>query len=73
MVRALAQWPLQTTDSVPRIGEDRHVMTYTIAAGESFNMVLSHKDTRDPSIWSRMTPSEVLREMTEQFSGWDDK
>jgi chromosome condensin MukBEF complex kleisin-like MukF subunit len=26
------------------IGEDRHVMSYTIAAGKSFNMVLSHVD-----------------------------
>jgi hypothetical protein len=33
------------------IGEDRHVMTYSIAAGESFNMVLSHVDTSDPSTW----------------------
>ncbi|TVY34811.1 FAD-dependent monooxygenase [Lachnellula subtilissima] len=36
-----------------RIGEDRHVMTYTIAAGSSFNMVLSHVDKTDPSTWKQ--------------------
>jgi salicylate hydroxylase len=48
-------------------------MTYTIAAGESFNMVLSHKDRRDPSTWQHMTQEEILSEMREEFKGWDEK
>ncbi|KAI9170555.1 FAD binding domain-containing protein [Paramyrothecium foliicola] len=53
------------------IGKDRHVMTYTIAAGESFNMVLSHKDGRDPSAWPKMTQDEILSEMRQHFHDWD--
>lgn len=33
------------------IGPERHVMTYTIASGKSFNMVLSHIYHSDPSTW----------------------
>ncbi|KAK2035313.1 FAD binding domain-containing protein [Colletotrichum zoysiae] len=55
------------------IGEDRHVMTYTIAAGHSFNMVLSHRDHRDPSTWQEKTQSEILREMRAEFQGWDSQ
>ena len=46
-------------------------MTYTIATGESFNMVLSHKDARDPSTWQNMTQDEILSEMRSHFQGWD--
>ncbi|KAK1960806.1 FAD binding domain-containing protein [Colletotrichum sublineola] len=53
------------------IGEDRHVMTYTIAAGQSFNMVLSHRDHRDPLTWQTKTQTEILREMRAEFQGWD--
>jgi salicylate hydroxylase len=50
------------------IGPDRHVMTYTIAAGESFNMVLSHVDATPPSSWK---PEDALKDMRDQFAGWD--
>lgn len=50
------------------IGEDRHVMTYTISAGKSFNMVLSHVDRSDPSTWKPETAKEDMRAY---FSGWD--
>lgn len=53
---------------VTRIGHDRHVMTYTIASGKSFNMVLSHVDHSDPSTWK---PETALKDMKEYFSGWD--
>lgn len=56
-----------------RIGEDRHVMTYTIAAGESFNMVLSHRDCRDPSTWQQKGQADVLKEMRAEFQGWDNQ
>lgn len=51
-----------------RIGEDRHVMTYTISAGQSFNMVLSHVDKSDPATWKQ---DEAADEMRRQFQDWD--
>lgn len=52
------------------IGEDRHVMTYTIAAGKSFNMVLSHVDHSDPSKWTQET---AIADMRIFFRGWDNR
>lgn len=43
-------------------------MTYTIAAGSSFNMVLSHVDKTDPSTWKQ---ESTLDDMKQEFSGWD--
>jgi salicylate hydroxylase len=52
----------------PRIGDAKHVMTYTIGAGTSFNMVLSHPDSTDPSKWdSKM----ALQDMKTKFEDWD--
>jgi salicylate hydroxylase len=45
-------------------------MSYTIAAGESFNMVLSHPETSDPSTWKQET---ALADMKSQFEGWDTR
>jgi salicylate hydroxylase len=53
-----------------RIGEDRHVMTYTIASGKSFNMVLSHVDHSDPATWKQET---AVEDMKNYFKGWDPK
>lgn len=50
------------------IGAERHVMTYTIAAGKSFNMVLSHVDHSDPRTWKS---ENAILEMKEYFNGWD--
>lgn len=54
-----------------RIGDMRHVMTYTIAAGKSFNMVLSHPDRSDPASWNQKTPEQILSDMRDHFRGWD--
>jgi salicylate hydroxylase len=43
-------------------------MTYTIAAGESFNMVLSHIDHSDPATWTKKFTKEDIEK---EFSGWD--
>lgn len=51
-----------------RIGEDRHVMTYCIAGGAQFNLVLSHIDHTDPSTWNQDTAMEDMRAY---FEGWD--
>ncbi|KAH7191708.1 uncharacterized protein B0J16DRAFT_393636 [Fusarium flagelliforme] len=52
------------------IGEDRHVMTYCIAGGDSFNMVLSHIDHSLPSTWNA---ANALQEMRQSFRDWDPR
>ncbi|GLI76939.1 hypothetical protein PoHVEF18_005221 [Penicillium ochrochloron] len=52
------------------IGNQRHVMTYTIGAGKSFNMVLSHPDNTDPLTWDQST---ALGDMKREFQGWDSR
>ncbi|KAL2204839.1 FAD/NAD(P)-binding domain-containing protein [Sarocladium strictum] len=52
------------------IGEDRHVMTYCIAGGKTFNMVLSHVDHTEPATWSN---GAAISEMRANFAGWDPK
>lgn len=54
-----------------RIGKDRHVMTYCIAAGQAFNMVLSHPD-RNAST-APGTEENVLEKMKKEFEGWDSQ
>jgi salicylate hydroxylase len=55
------------------IGDMRHVMTYTIAGGRSFNMVLSHPDRSDPAAWNQQSPDKILSDMQSHFSGWDPR
>jgi salicylate hydroxylase len=45
-------------------------MSYTIAAGESFNMVLSHPETTDPSTWQQ---ERAIEDMRKEFQGWDNR
>ncbi len=52
------------------LGEGRHVMTYRISGGETFNLVLSHPDTSDPSTWST-DMQDILSEMRNNYCGWD--
>jgi len=63
---------LETTlvTKIIRIGDMRHVMTYTIAAGKSFNMVLSHPEESDPSTWRQET---AVSDMKQHFKGWDHR
>jgi len=61
-------WLLEKPSLNIWIGPDRHVMTYTIAAGESFNLVLSHVDHTDPATWD---PKNAIKDMRAYFSGWD--
>lgn len=46
-------------------------MTYSIAGGRSFNMVLSHLDKGDPSLVG--SEQDVLRDMKREFEGWDEQ
>ncbi|SLM37660.1 salicylate hydroxylase [Lasallia pustulata] len=50
------------------IGEMRHVMTYTIAGGKSFNIVLNHAEDTHPSTWNQ---DSNIADMREQFGDWD--
>ncbi len=52
------------------IGDQRHVMSYLIAGGQSFNMVLSHPEKSDPATWKT---DSVLADMKAQFYGWDTR
>ncbi|KAF2999653.1 hypothetical protein E8E13_000156 [Curvularia kusanoi] len=61
-------WILEKPSLNIWIGEDRHVMSYTIASGQSLNLVLSHIDHSDPSTWSKTYAKEQIME---EFSGWD--
>lgn len=43
-------------------------MSYTIAGGKSFNMVLAHPEASDPTTWNQET---VIEDMKRHFDGWD--
>jgi salicylate hydroxylase len=45
-------------------------MTYSIAGGKTFNLVLSHVDHTDPSTWQ---PENAISDMKEYFHGWDSQ
>ena len=53
-----------------RVGDKRHVMSYSISAGKSFNMVLSHPDDSDPDTWNQQS---ALDDMRIHFKGWDPR
>jgi salicylate hydroxylase len=63
-------WLLEKPSLNIWIGEDRHVMSYTIAAGKSFNMVLSHVDPTPPSTWK---PENAIKDMRKYFADWDPR
>ncbi|KAF2501401.1 FAD/NAD(P)-binding domain-containing protein [Lophium mytilinum] len=63
-------WILEKPSLNIWIGEDRHVMTYTIAGGKSFNMVLSHVDRSNPATWRADT---AIEDMQRYFQGWDPR
>ena len=58
------------TCDVIRVGEMRQAMTYTIAGGNTFNMVLSHPEAEDPETWDQ---SKALESMKKHFKGWDPR
>lgn len=46
-------------------------MTYCIAGGQSFNMVLSHRDKGDPELFGM--EDNILENMRKEFEGWDSQ
>jgi salicylate hydroxylase len=63
-------WLLDNPSQNLWIGDKRHVMTYSIAGGKSFNMVLSHPEDSNPSTWRQET---AVADMKQHFRGWDPK
>ncbi|PVI02342.1 FAD/NAD(P)-binding domain-containing protein [Periconia macrospinosa] len=63
-------WLLDSPGQNLWIGDGRHAMTYPIANGKSFNMVLSHPSDSDPSTWSQ-DQGNIIRDMRKQFENWD--
>ncbi|KAF1958975.1 FAD/NAD(P)-binding domain-containing protein [Byssothecium circinans] len=64
------EWLLESPGQNLWVGDNRHVMTYTIAGGKTLNMVLSHPDDSDPSVWRQDT---VIEDMKKQFENWDPR
>jgi len=50
------------------IGQDKHVMTYAMNSGKTFNMVLSHVDHSHPSTWTKKLAKDHIQT---EFDGWD--
>ena len=63
-------WLLESPAQNIWVGEGRHVMTYSIASGKSFNMVLSHTDRTDASTWSER---DAIKDMRREFASWDPR
>ncbi|KAK2596586.1 hypothetical protein N8I77_013467 [Diaporthe amygdali] len=61
-------WVLEQPNLNLWIGEDKHVMTYCIASGQAFNMVLSHPDrSGSPAAGAE---GDILETMKKEFEGW---
>ena len=63
-------WLLESPAQNLWIGHGKHVMSYTIASGKSFNMVLSHMDDTDPASWGQRN---AVQDMRNEFRDWDPR
>lgn len=52
------------------VGPDRHVMSYLIAGGDTFNLVLSHPAPSKPDD-ETTTLQQTLQEMRAAYADWD--
>lgn len=52
------------------VGPDRHVMSYLIAGGGTFNLVLSHPAPDDQD-GANIPLDQILNEMRRNYEGWD--
>lgn len=50
------------------IGPGRHIVGYMIADQSTYNLVLSHPETKDPDTWDQ---SYAVEDMLQNFAGWD--
>ena len=56
--------------SLSRVGPKQHVMSYSILAGEAFNIVANIEEPLDPSQWDEKDSSSVEK-MRSYYKGWD--
>ncbi|CRG87053.1 salicylate hydroxylase [Talaromyces islandicus] len=61
-------WVLERPSMNVWVGDAGHAMTYTIGSGKTFNFVLAHPDTTDPSTWDQR---DNIGDMKSRFAGWD--
>ncbi|OAP60201.1 hypothetical protein AYL99_05203 [Fonsecaea erecta] len=50
------------------VGHQTHAMTYSIAGGRLYNMVLTHPEPNEPEKWNQ---ANALAEMKSVYTGWD--
>ncbi|KAF2140958.1 uncharacterized protein K452DRAFT_359381 [Aplosporella prunicola CBS 121167] len=62
------RWLLENPGQNCWIGERQHAMTYVIAGGSTFNVVLSHSEESDPSSWEQET---AIEDANRRFADWD--
>ncbi|KAJ5110554.1 hypothetical protein N7532_001089 [Penicillium argentinense] len=63
-------WLLEKPSFNLWLGDNKHVMTYIIGAGKSFNMVFNCADPSDPAEWSQDMYT-LLDSIRREFRGWD--
>lgn len=53
-----------------RVGDQTHVMSYSMAGGEMWNLVVTVPEPLDPSDWDT-TDNVSVEKMRSYFKGWD--
>ena len=53
-----------------RVGEQQHVMSYSIVGGEKFNLVVTIEEPLEPMEWDAEDGCSVEK-MQSYFKGWD--
>ncbi|KAL6250173.1 hypothetical protein RBB50_002474 [Rhinocladiella similis] len=61
-------WILESQSLNLWVGHASHVMTYSIASGKIFNLVVTHPESTDPSTWDQQ---DNIAKMQAHFDGWD--
>lgn len=56
------------------MGHDRHIMSYAIAGGQQYNMVITHPTEAVEEVGSSTKPmSEILDQMRSYYADWDPR
>ncbi|EXJ56370.1 uncharacterized protein A1O5_12637 [Cladophialophora psammophila CBS 110553] len=65
----LTKWIVEQPNLHLWVGHDLHVMSYAIAGGERFNLVVTHP--QNPKEATEQPLSRILEEMRSHYVGWD--
>ncbi|OAP59252.1 hypothetical protein AYL99_06550 [Fonsecaea erecta] len=65
----LTSWIVEQPNLHMWVGHDLHVMSYAIAGGERFNLVVTHPQSRHGAAEKSMP--QILEEMRSRYVGWD--